>query len=137
MIQESEAIHARLWEHAQALARADMNSDIGALFVESMNELVTLQTSRATIALQYRIPSVVWGVLAGLTVLSRAGVGYHFGLLGRSSAAALLILAFSFGLVVGLISDLDHAVTGQLKVSQRPMQDLQLKMAPPATPAAP
>jgi hypothetical protein len=131
-LKESEAIQKQLWTHAMALARADMNSDIGALFVESLNEVIDLHTSRVTISLQYRIPSVIWTVLFALTVLSMGGVGFQFGILGRYSVAVNLILAVSFALVVYLIADLDRATSGMLKVSQQPMVELQEKLSAPS-----
>lgn len=133
-LKDSEVIQNQLWAHAVALARADMNSDIGALFVESLNELIDLHTSRATVALQYRIPPVIWAVLFALTILSMGGVGFQFGILGRFSIAVNLILAVSFALVIFLIADLDRATTGLLKVSQAPMLELQQKLSQPVTP---
>jgi hypothetical protein len=130
-LKESEALQDQLWSHAMALARADMNSDIGALFVESLNTVIDLHTSRVTVALKYRIPAMIWYALILLTILSMAAVGYHFGILGRSSAAVHLILALSFSLVFLLIADLDRGASGLLKVSQQPMIDLQQKLSHP------
>ncbi len=130
-LKDAEAIQEKLWAHAMELARADMNSDIGALFVESLNTMFDLHTSRVTVALQYRIPTVIWGVLFALTALSMTGVGFQFGILGRYSVAANIILACSFALVVVLIADLDRATTGLLKVSQKPMIELQQKLSEP------
>lgn len=128
-LQATEGFQAELWSHAVALARADMNSDIGALFVESINALVELHRSRTTVALQYRIPPVVWQFLLLLTILSMVAVGYQFGIAGRYSAAETLILALSFSLVVTLIADLDRSISGIVKVNQQPMLDLQQRLS--------
>ena len=128
-LKASERIQAELWSHAVALARADMNPDIGALFVESINSLVEIHRSRTTVALQYRIPPVVWQILLLLTFLSMVAVGYQFGIAGRYSAAEILILALSFSLVVTLIADLDRATSGIVKVNQQPMVDLQQRLS--------
>jgi hypothetical protein len=133
-LEESARIQQALWSHAMALARADMNSDIGALFVESLNTVIELHTSRVTVGLKYRIPPRIWQVLIALTILSMTSVGYHFGIVGRSSFAAHLLLAISFSLVVLLVADLDRAASGLLKVSQQPMIELQQRLAAPATP---
>lgn len=129
-LQETELIQKKLWAQAMDLARADMNSDIGALFVESLNQVFDLHTSRVTVGLQYRIPPIIWFVLYALTMLSMAGVGFQFGLLGRSSMGASLILALSFALVVVLIGDLDRPSTGFMKVNQQPMKDLLQRLGP-------
>jgi hypothetical protein len=129
MIREAEGIQSELWAHAVALARADMNSDIGALFAEALNEVFDLHTSRVTVGGKYRIPPMIWGVLIALTVLSMAAVGYQFGVLGRTGVAFHLVLAVSFSLVVTLIADLDRGTSSLLKVSQQPMVDLQARLA--------
>jgi hypothetical protein len=128
---ESEAIQKQLWAQAVALARADMNSDIGALFVESLNAVFDLQTSRTTVALQYRIPSGVWFGLLLVTIFSMAGVGYQFGLAGRRNPAVHLAMAITFSAVVLLIADLDRTTQGVLRVSQQPMLELQQKLNKP------
>lgn len=128
-LKTTERIQSDLWSHAVALARADMNSDIGALFVESINSIVELHRSRTTVALQYRIPPVVWQILLLLTFLSMVAVGYQFGITGRYSAAEILILALSFSLVVVLIADLDRATNGLVTVNQQPMIDLQQRLS--------
>ena len=134
MLKECEDLQHQLWRHAVTLARADMNSDIGALFVEAMNEVIDLHTSRVVVGMQYRIPTIIWTVLALLTAMSMVGVGYQFGLAGRTRIAISLVLACSFSLVVTLIADLDRGGKGILKVSQTPMQELQQKLAAPAHP---
>ena len=128
-LQETEQIQRELWSHGVALARADMNSDIGALFIESLNSVVEIHNSRLTVALQYRIPKVIWCVLILLTFLSMAAVGYQFGIIGRCSVAEIVILALSFSLVVVLIADLDRGAQGLLKVNQQPMIDLQSRLS--------
>jgi len=124
-ISDTKVLQDQLWKHAVDLARADMNSDIGALFVESLNEMFVLNNSRITVALQYRIPSVIWYALLMLTSLGMAGVGYQFGLVGRFSTLVCFILGISFSLVVTLIADLDKPTTGMLQVSRKPMLELQ------------
>jgi hypothetical protein len=130
---ESEAVQRELWSHAVALARADMNSDIGALFVESLNQLVELHTSRVTVGLQYRIPGRVWLGLIVLTMLAMAAVGYQFGLSGRGNVLVHMAMAVTFAIVIGLIMDLDRASQGRIRVSQRPMLELQKRLAAPTS----
>jgi CDP-diglyceride synthetase len=124
-IAASEALHDELWSHAVALARADLNSDIGALFVEALNQVIDLHTSRVTVALQYRIPVHIWMGLLLVTVLSMVAVGYQFGLSGRTNTLMHLVLALTFSAVILLIADLDRATQGALQVSQEPMLKLQ------------
>jgi hypothetical protein len=124
-IADSEAVQRELWSHAIQLAKADMNSDVGALFVESVNSVIDLHTSRVTVALQYHIPLRIWMGLVSVTVLAMIAVGYQFGLTGRNNMLIALVLALAFSAVVLLIADLDRATQGALQVSQEPMRKLQ------------
>ena len=134
---ETDSIENRLWTHALALARADMNSDIGALYVEALNELMAVRVTRATVALQYRIPPLVWQGLILLTVISMAALGFHFGIAGRGSIVVNLGLGLAFGAVILLIGQLDRPMGGPLQISQKPLADLYRKLAASAGPTAP
>lgn len=125
LVAESESLQVRLWEHAVALARLDMNTDIGALYVEALNDLADTQRSRITVGLLYRIPSVIWTGLIWITVASMTAVGYQFGLAGRMSWVMALTLAVTFSSVVVLIARLDRTERGAILVDQRPMIELQ------------
>ena len=123
----SEALQDQMWSHADALAKADRSSEIDALFISSLNEMINLHTSRVTV-FAYRIPTAIWNVLYFITILSMVTVGYQAGLSGKSSFRVGLVLALTFATVILLIADLDRATEGRLKVSQQPMTDLQQKL---------
>jgi hypothetical protein len=125
---ESESLEVHLWEHAVALARLDMNSDIGALFVEALNDLSNTRRDRATVAFLYRVPSVIWGGLLWITIGSMMAVGFQFGLAGRMSWIMSIILAITFSSVIVLIARLDRTEKGAILVDQRPMIELQTKL---------
>jgi hypothetical protein len=121
----------RLWEMAVANARKDMNSDVAALYLESLNEVIEIHASRVAVGLQQRIPAPIWWVLCGLTVCGMALVGYQTGIAGSKRSWARPFLAISFSMVVALIASLDRP-DGFLKVSQRPLMDLRDAMKPAA-----
>src|SRR5436190_2100507 len=52
-----------LWSHAEALARADRNSEIYALFASSLSDVFQVHNKRIIIGAEYRIPFPVWVVL--------------------------------------------------------------------------
>jgi hypothetical protein len=124
-IAESEAVQRELWVHAIQLARTDFNTPLGALFVDALNTMFDLHTSRLTVAVQYRIPTRIWLGLLSVTVLAMIAVGYQFGLTGRRNLLIAAVLALAFSSVVLLIADLDRATEGALQVSQEPMLKLQ------------
>jgi hypothetical protein len=130
-VAESEALQAQLWSGAAALARSDLNSDIGALYIESLNHVIDLHTARVTVALQYRVPMTVRIALLLVAVLAMTGVGYQFGVAGRGGFLIHLVLALSFSAVVYVIADLDWPLQGLLKVSQQPMLELRERLDRP------
>jgi hypothetical protein len=128
VIARSEAIQGELWTHAQALAAEDRDSDIYAIFIESLNTVFDLQTSRLTVAIQYRIPEPIWLMLYLITVVTMLAVGYQFGLAGARPLAGGIVLAVALSAVVWLVADLDRGHEGSLRVGQQPMLDLQQKL---------
>lgn len=117
-------IHNRLWEMAVTNARKDMNSDVAALYIDSLNGLIDLHAMRVAVALQSRIPVGIWSVLLGLTFLGMVAIGYQMGIAGSRRSLAQPILAISFSIVIALISALDRPHGGYIKVSQQPYVDL-------------
>ncbi len=130
VISRSEALQDQMWSHAVLLARADRNSEIYALFTSSLNEMIDLQTSRFTV-FRYHIPPTIWCSLYFITILSMVTVGYQVGLSGKSVLKIAIVLALTFATVIFLISDLDRATEGYLRVGQQPMFELQKKMQMP------
>jgi len=123
-----EQIQDQLWAIATTVGRTDLDSDISSLYLDALNHVFELQTSRATVALQYHIPFSIWFGLFAMTILSMTAVGYHFGVSGKQNFAAYIILSLSFSAVILLIADLDHATKGSLRVSQLPMLKLQERL---------
>ena len=121
---ESEIVQDRLWHMAVVNARRDMNSDVAALYIDSLNRMTEVHNSRVVVGLQQRIPAGIWIVLLGLTFFGMAAVGYQTGIVGSRRSLAQPILATSFSMVIALIALLDRPLTGYVKVSQQPLIDL-------------
>lgn len=128
VLTESERIQRRLWNMAVVNARKDMNSDVAALYVESLNEVTNFQALRVAIGLQARIPRTIWWVLFALVVLAMFGVGYQTSIAGSRRTWAMLILALSFSLVMSLIAELDRPHSKLIRVPQQPLIDLRTWM---------
>ena len=130
-ISRTDEIQDALWSHATAIASADRSSEIDALFISSLNEMIDLNTKRMVIATQYHIPLLVLGVLIFVSTLTMAAVGFQFGLAGKRVVFANLVLALTFSAVLFLIRDLDNPGLGWLIVDQQPMIDLQKMLNAP------
>jgi hypothetical protein len=112
---DADRIQRRLWEMAVLNARKDMNSDVAALYIDSLNHVIELHAMRVAIALQQRIPIPIRIVLWSLTLLGMAAVGYQMGIARSKRSWAGPILAISFSMVVVVIASLDRP-SGYLKV---------------------
>jgi hypothetical protein len=125
---ESVRIQRQLWTMAVANARKDMNSDVAALYIESLNELSNIHASRVNVGSQTRMPVGIWLALYALVVLAMLAVGYQTAIAGSGRSWMMLILAVSFSLVITLIAALDNPLGGYLPVSQQPLEDVRALM---------
>jgi hypothetical protein len=64
-----------------------------------------------------------------ITILAMGAVGYHFVIAGADSFLISIMLSLAFSSVILLIADLDRPSGGFLRVSQKPMLELQKKMS--------
>jgi hypothetical protein len=130
-IRRSEHLQDQLWAQAVAVGENNPNSIVVGLFVQSLNEVIDLHAKRVTAGLRNRIPGAIWVALFAVAVLSLAAMGYHAGLVGTSRSLAILAVALTFSVVIGLIADLDRPQEGILKVSQQALIDLRQSMHVP------
>jgi len=124
-IDKSAKIQRELFDIAVVNARKDMNSDVAALYIESLNEVINVHFMRVSIGWQARIPNGIWIVLFILVVLSMFAVGYQTAITDSSRSWSTLILAISFSMVIALIASLDVPQGGFITVPQQPMIDLR------------
>lgn len=127
-IAETKRIQDRLWEMAVVNARKDMNSDVAALYIDSLNQVIELHALRVAVGIQARVPGAIWLVLYTITILGMMGVGYQTGIAGSKRSMARPILALSFALVFMVIAALDRPTTSFITVSQQPLIDLRDSM---------
>jgi hypothetical protein len=129
LLAENDAMQRRLWRIAVTNAERDMNSDVAALYVESLNDIASVHTNRLAKGVRARVPLLIWIALFGLTVLGMVSMGYQTGLAGSKRSKATSIVAVSFAMVIALVAALDRP--DLVQVSQQPLLDLQAFMAVP------
>lgn len=127
-LDRADRTQRRLWDMAVANARLDMNSDVAALYIEALNEVMNVHALRVAIGIQARIPPTVWLVLIALILLGMIGVGYQTAIAGSRRTWVTLFLALSFSLVIMLIVELDRPQAGSIAVSQQPLIDVKAWM---------
>jgi len=124
-IARSLELHARLWSIAEELARTTPDSDVLALFIDSLNETMDLHETRVTAGVYARVPVTVIVLLLLGSMLTLGMVGYNAGLTRRRSPLTGVVLIVVLGAVITLVFDLDRGRDGFLKVNQQPLIDLQ------------
>jgi hypothetical protein len=129
-IARSEEIQVELWRRAEALVEATGGSDVVALYVESVNEIVELHTQREIAALYARVPLGLILALFGFSMLGMFVLGLNNSYDRRRSLVALLSLVLVFGSVLVLIMDLDRGRDGLFQISYQPLALLQERLHP-------
>jgi CDP-diglyceride synthetase len=129
LISSAQGIQQQLWNLAVDNVRAGDNSDISALYVESINEMSNVLANRVSVAVESRIPNGIWLSLYILVLLGMAAVGYQTAIAESRRTWAMLLLALSFAVVIVLIAALDDPERGYIPVSQKPLISLQTSLA--------
>jgi hypothetical protein len=124
-----------IWAMGVVSAKTDpfMNSDIGAMYLESINQMADLHALRVNQGLQARVPSGIWFVLYALLLLGMIAVGYQTAIADSRRSRVTSVLAISFSLVIALIAALDHPMNKFISIPQQPLVSLQseMKSTPP------
>ncbi|MGZ5136062.1 MAG: bestrophin-like domain, partial [Flavitalea sp.] len=124
-IARSQVILDSLWKYTEALAVQDRSSEVYALYTTAINDLFDAYNERITMVFVYRVPKSVMWVLFIMVVLSMLALGYQFGITGKGSSWIVVLLGVIFAVVMFLISALDQAETGLVKLNQKPLLSLK------------
>jgi hypothetical protein len=129
LLADTQRLQDQLWQMAVDNARKDMNSDVAALYIDSLNAMNGVHIQRVALGIQARIAGEIWFALYCITLLGMFSVGYQTGIAASKRSIAWPLLALSFALVFALVASLDHPDSGILVVTQQPLIDLQATMA--------
>jgi hypothetical protein len=141
-IRRSEALRQEFWSLARQAILPVRDSERGAYFAGSVNEMIELG-NRREIAGRAHVPSRILDVMLVYLLASAAMLGYLSRRKGgrRQASTVLLVL---FVIVIVLILDIDQPRSGTVTVPQRAMEDLVASLdaaaaspSPPAAPGAP
>jgi hypothetical protein len=130
-LERSHAIQAELWSIAEELVATTENTDLLAMFVESVNDVIDVHERRVAAGIYARVPESVVLLLLGGSVLALGMVGYGAGVSGTRSIVTAAVLVLALSVVTVLVIDLDRPRDGLLQVSQRPLIELQDQLGPP------
>lgn len=119
-----QGIQQQLWMMAVVNGYKDLNSDVGALYLESLNDMINIHYSRVIISLYSHVPLGIWIILIVMVGLGMMLVGYMTAVTGSKRSLAFVILALSFALVVGMVYTMDKLYSPFTPVSQFAMEQL-------------
>lgn len=123
-VRDSEDLQDRLWQQAVILAEKNLDSQLFGLFIESLNQVITMHAKRVNLGIYIRLPNIIWIALFIITILSIGTVGYQIGLVNARYFGISMLLILTFSSVIVLIADLDSPQEGFIQVSQRSLLDL-------------
>lgn len=125
----TDELQRRMWSLAVSESRSDPHSTMVALFVLTLNETIDSSSEQAAALSATIPPSVLWIVVI-VVILASSLLGANFGRVGRFDWVAFALFALMFGLVIGMILDLDRPQGGLIKISLEPLQAVQKLLEP-------
>jgi hypothetical protein len=127
----SDEIQNELWAIAESLAKGSASSEVFALYISSLNDMIDLGETRLTAIVYARVPeTVIWLLILG-AALTLGMVGFQAGLHRRRSLISAVVLVVVLGAVIMLIVDLDRPRQGLIQVTQQPLIDVIQQMGAP------
>ena len=135
-IAEGDQLHRELWRLAgQALVDAP-NGSAPRLYVQSLNEMIDMQTVRVA-GLNNRVPGPVLVLKVAGAAVALGLLAFDLAILGRGVLTVLLAAAL-VTLLLWVTFDLDRPTRGVIRVPATPLTELRASMAlPPAAPGPP
>lgn len=127
ILDKSDRLEVEIWQEAVKVGTR-RDSELISLFVDSLNNMIDLQSRRIAASLYARLPPTVWLALYLLMALSFLSIGYQAGNSTKRGLPATLMMTFALAIVLTMVADLDRATEGFLKASLEPMRDLAIKM---------
>lgn len=114
----------QLW--AQTVAAGAKHPDVVIIdsFVNSVSEVIKLNTERRVLRERNRIPPAFGVIVLIIAIVTFAAMGYHAAVAGTVRSPAMVAVALAFSLVIMLIADLNRP-GGYITISLEPMIELR------------
>lgn len=127
-ISSSGRIHRELWREAVLVGTAHPSSKVVGLFIESLNEVIDLHTSRVSVGLHQRMPPAILDVLLTVSLLALFVLGYSSGLFRLREPVTMAALVLCVASVIVLIYELDSPGASLFRVDHWAMEDVRRTM---------
>jgi hypothetical protein len=134
-VAQENVLIRRLWRLAGEDMAADPKGNASRLYVETLNEMINLQTIRVS-ALNNRIPGAVLALEVFGTAFAFGLLALYTAMLGRG-ATTVGLAAVLVTLLLLVTFDLDRPTRGLIRVPDTPLVSLRASMVPPPAASAP
>jgi hypothetical protein len=132
--QQTDALQSALWEQVSAIVR-DQPNPVSVSLMASMNDVFD-RAAAQRFAFEFRLPTQIFWILIGLSLIGMAALGYQLALRGSEVVPLTVLLAFTWTVVIVTILDLAASRLGYLQTSVAPyewtLQSFDLKTTAPA-----
>jgi hypothetical protein len=125
--QRSSVLQSLLWADAVSAARAAPESEMVALFVDSLNETIDMHGMRMA-AVRNHVPSWIFVLLFLVAIVALGLTGYASGPKHKQAFVLNSLVALLIGAVTLLIFDLHRPARGFIRVELASMEDLRASM---------
>ena len=126
----SGELQQQIWSRAVEGSRADLTHNAARLLLPALNEMFDITTAR-TIALETRLPSLIFDLLITVAVLSALLAGYAMSKRRTRSLLHMIIYAAAVSITVYTIVDLDSPRSGLIRVNAADKALLDLRNSIP------
>ncbi len=127
-LDSASAQQDRLWELAEQAARAQPDSPVLALYLDSLNATIDVHALRVA-ATRNHVPPMTVQLLFLMSFGAACSVGHSAGLRGKRSFWSTAAFHALVALVIVTILDIDRPRRGSIRVEQVPLLELQAKLA--------
>lgn len=111
---QTSSLQSEIWDLVSKQVR-DRPDAISASLMTAINEAFDATTSER-FAFDYRLPSQVFWLLIGMTLVSMGCLGYQLGLLGRTARVLVFLLSLMWTVVIVDILDLASTRLGSFRI---------------------
>lgn len=122
-----QELQRRLWDQVVTFAPSHLDSDVVALYIESLNQVIDLEASR-DLAIGARMPWTINFLLVIIALVAVGITGYATGLGGGRVSVTLYVTPALVALACTIVADLDRSRAGYISTGDRPMVRLEASM---------
>jgi hypothetical protein len=132
---DGQQLQRELWALAGQALDAAPTASAPRLYVESLNQMIDLQTVRVA-GLNNRVPGAVLALEVAGAAVALGLLGFYLAILGRGVLAVVLAAALVTVLLL-VTFDLDRPTRGLIRIPSTPLTDLRASMLQPPAATGP